>query len=115
MGELFERAGFPPGVVNIFRGDGITGAQLVEHPRVDKIAFTGSSATARKLLLAASGNLKKVSLELGGKSPVLVFADADIDRAISGVAEGIFANAGQAKVLFSWQQLRAQCSMAAKN
>ena len=95
MGELFEKAGFPPGVVNIVTGDGITGARLVEHPGVDKIAFTGSSATARKLLLAASGNLKKVSLELGGKSPVLVLADADIDRAISGVAEGIFANAGQ--------------------
>ena len=95
MGELFERAGFPPGVVNIVTGDGSTGAKLVEHPEVDKISFTGSSATARKLLLAASGNLKKVSLELGGKSPVLVFADADIDRAISGAAEAIFANAGQ--------------------
>ena len=95
LGGLFERAGFPPGVVNLVTGDSRTGAALAEHPGVDKIAFTGSSATARKILMAASGNLKKVSLELGGKSPVLVFADADLDRAIAGAAEAIFANAGQ--------------------
>ncbi len=95
LGELFEQAGIPSGVVNIVTGDGKTGTALVEHPGVDKIAFTGSSATARKILVEASGNLKKVSLELGGKSPVIVFADADLEQAIAGAAEAIFANAGQ--------------------
>ena len=95
LGELFEQAGIPSGVVNIVTGDGKTGTALVEHPGVDKIAFTGSSATARKILVEASGNLKKVSLELGGKSPVIVFADADLEQAIVGAAEAIFANAGQ--------------------
>ena len=95
LGELFEQAGIPSGVVNIVTGDGKTGTALVEHPGIDKIAFTGSSATARKILVEASGNLKKVSLELGGKSPVIVFADADLEQAIAGAAEAIFANAGQ--------------------
>jgi len=95
LGELFEQAGFPPGVVNIVTGDGRTGAALAEHPGVDKIAFTGSSATARKIIMQASGNLKKVSLELGGKSPVIVFADANLEQAIPGAAEAIFSNAGQ--------------------
>ena len=95
LGELFEQAGIPSGVVNIVTGDGKTGNTLVQHPGVDKIAFTGSTATARKILVEASGNLKKVSLELGGKSPVIVFADADMEQAIAGAAESIFNNAGQ--------------------
>lgn len=95
LGELFEQAGIPSGVVNIVTGDGKTGNTLVQHPGVDKIAFTGSTATARKILVEASDNLKKVSLELGGKSPVIVFADADLEQAIAGAAEAIFNNAGQ--------------------
>src|SRR5205085_5857527 len=80
LGELFQEAGFPKGVVNILAGFGETaGAALAAHPEVDKIAFTGSTEVGRLIVHAAAGNLKKVSLELGGKSPTIVFADADID------------------------------------
>ena len=96
LGELIIEAGFPPGVVNIVTGYGhVVGAALAEHPGIDKVAFTGSTETGRKIVRAATGNLKKVSMELGGKSPVMIFDDADIDRAIAGAAEMILLNCGQ--------------------
>jgi phenylacetaldehyde dehydrogenase len=96
LGELIQEAGFPPGVVNIVTGDGETaGAALAVHPDVDKVAFTGSTEVGKLIVKAAAGNLKKVSLELGGKSPAVVFADADLDVAIPGTANGIFFNMGQ--------------------
>ena len=94
--ELMHEAGLPPGVVNLVTGYGHeAGAALAGHKDVDKIAFTGSTATGRAIIDAAKGNLKKVSLELGGKSPVIVCADADLDAAIPGVANAIFFNGGQ--------------------
>ena len=96
LGTLLEAAGLPPGVVNIVTGFGHeVGARLAEHPHVDKIAFTGSTATGRRLVVAAAGNLKRLTLELGGKSPLIVLADADLDAAIEGVIRGSFANGGQ--------------------
>ena len=96
LGELILEAGFPEGVVNIVTGFGETaGAALAAHPNVDKIAFTGSTDVGRLIVQAASGNLKKVSLELGGKSPNIVFRDADISAAIAGSARAIFFNHGQ--------------------
>src|SRR5260370_31466238 len=89
-------AGFPEGVVNIVPGYGETaGAALAAHPDVDKIAFTGSTEVGKLIVHAATGNLKKVSLELGGKSPAIVFPDADIKHAVSGTASAIFFNHGQ--------------------
>ncbi len=96
LGELVLEAGIPPGVVNVVPGFGETaGAALAAHPDVDKVAFTGSTEVGRLILQAASGNLKKVSLELGGKSPNIVFADADLATAIPGAANAIFFNHGQ--------------------
>ena len=96
LGELFQEAGFPDGVVNIVPGFGETaGAALAAHPGVDKVAFTGSTEVGKLILQAAAGNLKKVSLELGGKSPNVVFADVDLDAAIAGAASAIFFNHGQ--------------------
>jgi phenylacetaldehyde dehydrogenase len=96
LGELIHEAGFPDGVVNIVPGYGETaGAALAAHPDVDKVAFTGSTEVGKLILQAAAGNLKKVSLELGGKSPNVVFADADLDSAINGAASAIFFNHGQ--------------------
>jgi phenylacetaldehyde dehydrogenase len=96
FGELIAEAGIPDGVVNIVTGYGETaGASLAQHPGVDKIAFTGSTEVGKSIVQAAAGNLKRVSLELGGKSPAIVFPDADLDRAIAGTAEAIFYNQGQ--------------------
>ena len=96
LGELIVEAGFPEGVVNIVTGFGETaGAALSAHPDVDKIAFTGSTEVGKLIVHAAAGNLKKVSLELGGKSPNVVFNDADVDAAIKGAASAIFFNHGQ--------------------
>ena len=96
LGELFIEAGFPPGVLNIVTGYGEeAGEALASHPDVDKVTFTGSTATGRRILEAAKGNLKKVSLELGGKSPTIIFDDADLEAAISGAANAIFFNGGQ--------------------
>src|SRR5882724_9280802 len=96
LGELIQEAGIPDGVVNIVPGYGETaGAALAAHPDVDKVAFTGSTEVGRLILQAASGNLKKVSLELGGKSPNVVFGDVDLDKAIAGSASAIFFNHGQ--------------------
>lgn len=94
--DICREAGIPDGVVNILTGDGRVGAALVDHYDVDKIGFTGSTATGQAIVRAAAGNLKRVSLELGGKSPVFVFPDADLDTAIQGVAEAVFLNSGQA-------------------
>jgi phenylacetaldehyde dehydrogenase len=95
LAELIKKAGFPHGVVNIINGDGSTGALLSAHPDVDKIAFTGSTEVGKLIVQAASANLKKVSLELGGKSPNIIFDDADVNQAISGAANAIFFNHGQ--------------------
>jgi phenylacetaldehyde dehydrogenase len=96
LGELICEADFPPGVVNILTGLGeVTGAALAAHPGVDKIAFTGSTEVGRKIVVAAAGNLKRVTLELGGKSPMIVLPDADVDAVIAGATIGIFFNAGQ--------------------
>jgi phenylacetaldehyde dehydrogenase len=96
LGELIQEVGFPEGVVNIVTGYGETaGAALAAHPQVDKIAFTGSTEVGKLIVQAAAGNLKKVSLELGGKSPNIVFQDAEIDSAIPGAANAIFFNQGQ--------------------
>ncbi len=96
LGELILEAGFPPGVVNICPGFGATaGSALSEHPDVNKIAFTGSHVTGQKIIQASAGNLKRVSLELGGKSPDIVFADADLEQAVPGTAWAICRNAGQ--------------------
>lgn len=96
LAELIAEAGFPEGTVNIVTGYGKTaGAALVEHPLVDKISFTGSTATGKGIVHACTGNLKRVTLELGGKSPVVIFGDADLEKAIPGTAMGIFGNAGQ--------------------
>ena len=96
LGELVLEAGFPEGVVNIVPGEGArAGAALAAHPDVDKVAFTGSTEVGKLILQAARGNLKKVTLELGGKSPNVVFADADLDVAIAGAAHAIFFNHGQ--------------------
>ncbi len=96
LAELIHEAGFPEGVVNVLTGYGEgAGAPLAAHDLVDKIAFTGSTEVGRLIVQAAAGNLKKVTLELGGKSPAIIFPDADIDRAISGTASAIFFNHGQ--------------------
>src|SRR6185369_10865887 len=96
LGELLQEAGIPNGVVNIVPGFGETaGAALAEHPGVDKVAFTGSTEVRKLILQASAGDLKRVSLELGGKSPNIVFADADLDAATVGALMGIFFNQGQ--------------------
>jgi aldehyde dehydrogenase (NAD+) len=96
LAELVMEAGFPSGVVNVVTGFGQpTGKALVEHPEVDKIAFTGSTATGRAIAHAAAERNARVSLELGGKSPSIVFADADISNAVNGVMAGVFAATGQ--------------------
>jgi acyl-CoA reductase-like NAD-dependent aldehyde dehydrogenase len=95
LAELAAEAGLPAGVLNVVTGDGRTGAALAAHPGVDKISFTGSTEVGRKIVLAAAGNLKRVTLELGGRNANVVFADANLKRAVSGVRAGIFYNQGQ--------------------
>jgi phenylacetaldehyde dehydrogenase len=95
LGQLMIEAGLPNGVVNIVTGFGDAGAHLAQHPQVDKVAFTGSTEVGRLIVAAAAGNLKKVTLELGGKSPNIIFDDADLDIAIPGAAHAIFFNHGQ--------------------
>jgi aldehyde dehydrogenase (NAD+) len=96
IGELSMAAGLPPGVLNVVPGFGKTaGAALVDHPDVDKVTFTGSPAVGRQILLAAAGNLKRVTLELGGKSANIIGPDADLDQAIRAAGSGIFFNSGQ--------------------
>jgi phenylacetaldehyde dehydrogenase len=96
LGQLILDVGFPEGVVNILTGFGDTvGAAMTAHPGIDKVTFTGSTDVGRIIIRAAANDIKRVTLELGGKTPVIVFPDADIDRAIEGAARSIFSNAGQ--------------------
>ncbi len=94
--EIMQEAGLPDGVVNVVTGLGsVAGARLASHPGVDKIAFTGSTATGRKIIEMSAGNMKRVAVELGGKSPDIVFADADLEKAVPGAGMGCFNNTGQ--------------------
>jgi aldehyde dehydrogenase (NAD+) len=93
--EICNEAGLPAGVVNIVTGDGSTGEALVKHGDVDKIAFTGSTEVGRAIRAATANSHKKLSLELGGKSPFIVFEDADLDSAVEGLVDGIWFNQGQ--------------------
>ena len=110
--EICIEAGLPPGVVNIVTGDGATGAALVAHDDVDKIAFTGSTEVGRAIRKATAGTGKKLSLELGGKSPFVVFEDADLDSAVEGVVDAIWFNQGQ--VCCAGSRLLAAESIAEK-
>jgi acyl-CoA reductase-like NAD-dependent aldehyde dehydrogenase len=96
LGELALEAGFPPGVINVLTGDGSTGAAIVAHPGIDKIAFTGSTEVGREIGASAGRALKRVTLELGGKSPNIILPDADLKAAIAGSFNGIYFNTGQA-------------------
>jgi acyl-CoA reductase-like NAD-dependent aldehyde dehydrogenase len=96
LGQLIQEAGFPPGVVNILTGFGDTGAAMVDHPGIAKIAFTGSTEVGREIGAKAGRMLKRVTLELGGKSPNIILPDADLDAAIKGSFQGIYFNTGQA-------------------
>jgi aldehyde dehydrogenase (NAD+) len=93
--EICTEIGLPPGVVNIVTGDGMTGEALVKHPDIDKIAFTGSTEVGRAIRAATANTHKRLSLELGGKSPFIVFEDADLDSAVEGLVDGIWFNQGQ--------------------
>lgn len=96
LAELIEEAGFPKGVINIINGPGkTTGDTLVKHPKVNKIAFTGSTITGRAIMKEAANTMKRVTLELGGKSPNIILPDADLDKAIPGVFNGIMVNQGE--------------------
>ncbi len=95
LADLVAQAGFPPGVVNIINGGAAAGAAMTAHPGIDKISFTGSTATGKAIVRAAAGNLKRVSLELGGKAPALLFRDADLERTIPALAMAIYAFQGQ--------------------
>jgi aldehyde dehydrogenase (NAD+) len=96
LAQIAEEAGLPPGVLNVVTGFGPTaGGALVDHPGVDKIAFTGSTSVGQEIMRRASGTLKRLTLELGGKSPNIVFADADLDAAVRGAGNGIFYNKGE--------------------
>ena len=92
---LAEQVGFPPGVINVVTGDGEAGAALVDHPGVASVAFTGSDATGKQIAARAAGRLAASTLELGGKSANIVFADADLEAAEAGILAGIFGAAGQ--------------------
>ncbi|KAI9817385.1 MAG: hypothetical protein M1832_004692 [Thelocarpon impressellum] len=93
--NLVKEAGFPPGVVNILNGQGTAGAAIASHTGIDKIAFTGSTATGREIMKMAAVNMKNITLETGGKSPLLVFADADLEQAVKWAHIGIMSNMGQ--------------------
>ena len=95
VGDLFRRAGLPPGVLNVVATDDAVAGALTQDPRVDKIVFTGSVATGKRIMAAAAANLTPVVLELGGKDPAIVCADADLDQAADGIVWGAFMNAGQ--------------------
>lgn len=95
LAEIALEAGLPPGVLNVVCGAGATGAALVNHPGIDKISFTGSTATGKSIARSSADNLTRMTLELGGKSPLIVLEDADVDMAAQGAAMGIFFNQGQ--------------------
>ncbi len=96
LGELALEAGFPEGTLNVLSGDGTTGAALVDSSGIDKVAFTGSTVVGREIGAKCGRSLKRVTLELGGKSPNIILPDADLDRAIPGSFQGIYSNSGQA-------------------
>lgn len=108
--KLFDQAGFPPGVFNVITGGRETGAMLTKHPGVDKLAFTGSNATGAAIIRASADTMKLVSLELGGKSPNIVFDDADIEAAANGVIAGVFGATGQ--TCMAGSRLLVQSSIA---
>jgi aldehyde dehydrogenase (NAD+) len=110
LAELFDEAGFPPGVLNVVTGAGETGAALTSHPDVDHISFTGGAETGRAIARSAAENLVPLTLELGGKSPNIVFDDADLDAATVGVLAGIFGATGQTCIAGS--RLLVQSSIA---
>lgn len=111
--ELLMEAGLPPGVVNVVTGLGSeAGAALASHPDVNRISFTGSVQTGRAIIKASSGNMKRLQLELGGKSPDIVFADADLDKAVPGVSLGVFNNTGQ--ICFAGTRVLVQRSIHAE-
>jgi aldehyde dehydrogenase (NAD+) len=110
--EICTEIGLPPGVVNIVTGDGRTGEALVNHPDVDKIAFTGSTEVGRAIRKATANSHKRISLELGGKSPFIIFEDADLDSAVEGLVDGIWLNQGQ--VCCAGSRLLMQESIAEK-
>src|SRR5689334_8679213 len=110
--ELAAEVGLPPGVLNVLTGDGETGKAIVDHPNVDKIAFTGSTEVGRAIRRATAGSGKKLSLELGGKSPFIVYDDADLDSVVEGVVDAIWFNQGQ--VCCAGSRLLAQEGIAAK-
>jgi betaine-aldehyde dehydrogenase len=113
MGAIAQAVGLPPGVLNIITGTGpIVGAAITAHPDVAKVSFTGSNAVGARVMAAAAVGVKSVSLELGGKSPIIVFADADVDQAIECVVGGIFFNAGQ--MCSATSRLLIERSIAAK-
>src|SRR4051812_13808680 len=95
LGELIVEAGFPAGVVSVITGGPETGKAIVAHPGIDKIAFTGSTAVGKEIMRGAADTLKRVTLELGGKSPNIVFSDADVDSAVKGAINGIFYGKGE--------------------
>ncbi|HEU5335611.1 MAG TPA: aldehyde dehydrogenase family protein [Terriglobales bacterium] len=95
LGQLAQEAGFPPGVLNIITGGPESGRELVKHPGVDKLAFTGSTLVGKEIMRSAADTMKRVSLELGGKSPNIVFADSDLDAAVKGATTGIFYGKGE--------------------
>jgi aldehyde dehydrogenase (NAD+) len=95
IGELIEELDLPPGVVNILTGDGRTGSAIVAHPGVDKVAFTGSTTTGQAIMRSAADTMKRLTLELGGKSPHIIFADADLEAAAAMAAMAVFGNTGQ--------------------
>ena len=95
LGQLAQEAGFPPGVLNIISGGPETGRELVKHPGVDKLAFTGSTMVGKEIMRSAADTMKRVTLELGGKSPNIVFADSDLDAAVKGATTGIFYGKGE--------------------
>ena len=119
LAELLREAGIPDGVVNVVTGGAPTGAALVAHPGVAKIAFTGSTATGQAIAAEAARRSARVTLELGGKSPNIIFADADLDRAVNGVMAGIFAASGQScmagsRVLVQASVYERVCAMLAE-
>ncbi len=96
LGELALEAGLPPGTLNVITGDGETGAALASHPHVRKVAFTGSTEVGRLVMGAGASTVKRITLELGGKNPNVIFADADLEAAVAGAVDGAFENMGQA-------------------
>src|SRR3984893_13349531 len=112
FGDICQEIGLPAGVVNIITGDGSTGEALVKHPDVDKIAFTGSTEVGRAIRRATATSHKRLSLELGGKSPFIIFEDADLDGAVEGLVDGIWLNQGQ--VCCAGSRLLMQESVAEK-